>query len=72
MEQISASKVIDRIREAREYARQKEQESLAAHDPADSSFEALTVTMDGAIHRVVADVLDVVLRDSEQADRPSS
>ncbi|GAA3800896.1 hypothetical protein GCM10022403_038960 [Streptomyces coacervatus] len=66
MEQISASEVIDRLREAREYARQREEEALTAHDPADSSLESLMATVDGVAHRVVADVLDVVLRDNEE------
>ncbi|MEV4875326.1 hypothetical protein [Streptomyces cyaneofuscatus] len=69
MEQISAARLLDRIREARNYARQKERESFSAHEPSDSSYEALVAAMDGATHRVVADVLDVIAGDGESAVR---
>ncbi|MEY9998158.1 hypothetical protein ABIE67_010279 [Streptomyces sp. V4I8] len=67
MDQVSAAQLLDRVREARDYAREKERESFTAHDSADSSFEALVATMDGAIHRVVADVLDVVLHEQQDS-----
>ncbi|MET9621821.1 hypothetical protein ABZZ37_13770 [Streptomyces sp. NPDC006464] len=70
MTDMDAAQLLDRIRRARDWARRREQESITSYVPSDDSSESFAATLDGVIHRVVADVLDEILEPSSEG-RPT-
>ncbi|WP_371495641.1 hypothetical protein OG871_08690 [Kitasatospora sp. NBC_00374] len=63
MSEVNANELLERIRRARDWARRRESDALAAGigEPAAGAPATGAPALEATVHRIVADVLDEIL-----------